>query len=205
MIVKTNFRDQVRSLLLKKMRSGNIKPGKALSLAKLSKELGVSVTPIREAFSQLESAGIIESVVNRGFIVPELNAQEARELYELIALLESGAILVSQFDQQHIKSLKQQQKVIEKTTTGIDRINADIDFHGLLISAHKNSLVHKIVAEMKVRIFFYEMEFMNDDEFHSDSDDHHNRIISHIENGQLQLAADTVKTNWLQILEYMKK
>ncbi len=203
MITKITYRDQVRELLLDKLRSGDIKPGNSLSLASISRELDVSVTPIREALTQLEHSRIIESVPNRGFIIPELNNEEAKNLYQLVATLESLAIKESNFNEETIKKLKKQQLKFESCKNPIDRIYADMEFHSLLTSNYKNETAQQILFDLKVRIFFYEVKFMEDTDYHKNSENHHNQIIHHLENKQVTKATTLVKSNWLQILNYM--
>ncbi len=182
MVEKTNFRDQVKELLLKKMRSGVIEPENPLSLASLARDLDVSVTPIREALSQLQSSGIVESIPNRGFFIPKLSKEEAINLYELVASLESLALRNSIFKDKNIKALKKLNHTFEKTDDRIQRINADMDFHDALISNYKNSLALKILSELKTRIFFYELDFMGKEDYYLDSSNDHKQIIKHIEN-----------------------
>ena len=113
MIVRMNLRDQVRDYLLSEMITGNLKTGKTINLAALSRHLKVSVTPIREALTQLQQSRIIKAVPNRGFIIAELDVEEAEDLYELVANLEVMAIENSEFNEEHIIKLKAQQEVFE--------------------------------------------------------------------------------------------
>jgi len=204
MITKTNYRGQVRELLLQKMRTGVLKPNQSLSLAGLARELEVSVTPIREALSQLQQAKIIESIPNRGFIIPELSADEAKNLYEIVANLEVLAIQNSSFNNSILNKLKKQQQVFEKSKSGIDRINADMDFHEVLVSKYKNPIALQILSELKTRIFFYEMKFMNNADFHEDSEHHHHKIIEYLETNHINKASSLLIKNWLQILNHIK-
>ena len=71
MIKKTIFRDQVREYLLREMRLGNLQEGETINLAALARELDVSVTPIREALTQLQQSRIITAIPNRGFIISD--------------------------------------------------------------------------------------------------------------------------------------
>jgi len=72
MIVKPSFRDEVREFLLNEMKKGNLHEGQTINLAALARKLGVSVTPIREALTQLQQSRIITAIPNRGFIISPL-------------------------------------------------------------------------------------------------------------------------------------
>jgi DNA-binding GntR family transcriptional regulator len=203
MIQKINFRDQVRELILQKMRSGDLKAGDSLSLAALARELDVSVTPIREALTQLQVAKIIQAIPNRGFVIPELTASEARELYELVATLESFIVRNSNFTQSDLKKLAILQKKFTESNQGIDRINADLEFHDFLTSKYHNSYMSKILLDTKTRIFFYEMEFMNQSSFYENSENHHEQILMNLQQNKPHLAADLVIENWMLILKHI--
>lgn len=201
MINKITYRDQVRTLILDKMKTGQLRSGDSLSLASISRDLDVSVTPIREALTQLEYSKIIKSVPNCGFIIPELSNSEAKNLYQLVATLEALAIENSTYSKSIIAKLKKQEKKIELAENAIDRINADITFHNILTSQYKNETAQQVLLDLKIRIFFYEVEFMERREFQENSKNHHQQIINHIENGQIKEAVEIININWLQTLE----
>ncbi|NER11316.1 DNA-binding transcriptional regulator, GntR family [Muriicola jejuensis] len=202
MIEKINFRDQVRNILLDRMKSGELSAGDAISLARLSRELDVSVTPIREALTQLQQSGIIEAIPNRGFIIPEIHPSDVREVYELVAHLECLALENGQFSPGLLEQLKKQQVVFKDTRTAMDRINADMHFHELLASAYKNTTAQRILEDLKIRIFFYEKGFMDAHGFYEHSSDHHDQIIHCLEQKNIHEACRILKENWLQILQY---
>lgn len=205
MPVKMNLRDQVREYLLSEMTTGNLKTGKTINLAALARHLKVSVTPIREALTQLQQSHIIKAVPNRGFIIAELDVKEAEDLYELVANLEVMAIENSEFTQEHILQLKEQQEVFENATDALSRIQADLEFHRLLTKNYKNDLALKILHDLKTRIFFYERAFTNDDSFYNKSDNQHESIISAIADDNVPTASLLLKMNWMLILNYIQK
>ncbi|WP_299317114.1 GntR family transcriptional regulator [uncultured Maribacter sp.] len=205
MLVKINLRDQVRDYLLLEMITGNLKTGKTINLAALARHLNVSVTPIREALTQLQQAHIIKAIPNRGFIISELDVEEAEDLYELVANLEVMAIENTEFSQEDIVNLKNQQEVFENATNAIDRIQADLEFHRLLTQGYKNKLALKILHDLKTRIFFYERAFTNDDSFYNKSDNQHDSIISAIADDNVPTASLLLKMNWMLILNYVQK
>ena len=205
MIKKTIFRDQVREYLLREMRLGNLQEGETINLAALARELDVSVTPIREALTQLQQSRIITAIPNRGFIISELSLKEAQDLYDLVADLEVLAIENSEFDEASIIDLKHQQLVFKNAEDTIARIGAKLEFHRLLTQNYKNALAQRILDDLKIRIFFYEREFMADDLLYSKSDNQHDAIISAIEDDNLPTAALVLKMNWMLILDYIQK
>lgn len=70
-------------LALKSMlRDGSFAPGARLEANRLSAELGVSMTPVRDALHRLVGERMIEASSGDGFHVPRLSENELRELYE---------------------------------------------------------------------------------------------------------------------------
>lgn len=202
MITKINLRDQVKNILLQRMKAGELDAGDSISIAQLAKELEVSTTPIREALTQLEQVKIIMAIPNRGFIVTPIDEEDIKPLYQLIVALEVLAIENSDFDEKRIKSLKHIQKHFIKTDTAIDRIKADMDFHRTLTENYLNPTAQQILSDLKTRIFFYEKNFMDEHGFYNDSEKHHEVIIESLENGKIENAVHSLKANWMQILDF---
>ena len=205
MITKTIYRDQVREHLLERMKKGELKNGKTINLAALSRKLNISVTPIREALTQLQQARIIEAVPNRGFIIAEPTYKEAKDLYDLVANLEAFAIENSVFFPSCVEDLKEQQIAFKTANDSLSRITAKLEFHRLLTQHYENSLAQQILADLKTRIFFYEQAFMSDESIYDKSDNQHDGIISAIEDDNVPTAALILKMNWMLILDYVQK
>lgn len=68
--------------------TGVFKAGVRLDEVRLAERYGVSRTPIREAFMQLASAGLVEIRPYRGAFVVEIGAAELIEMFEVMAELE---------------------------------------------------------------------------------------------------------------------
>lgn len=85
----------LRELALEKMRDaitgGYFKPGDRLLERDLCNLLGVSRTVVREALRHLESEGFVTSAPSRGPMVAALDADEARQIYEIRGALEGMA------------------------------------------------------------------------------------------------------------------
>ena len=205
MIARMSYRDQVREYLQNQMLLGELNAGQTLSLAGLARELDVSVTPIREALTQLEQARIISSVPNRGFIISDIDAGEAKDIYELIAALESLALENSEFSDKDLRDLEKAQKKFRSAKTAIEKVKADLSFHECLTKNYDNSFAQQIIRDLKTRIFFYEKSYMQDAVLTDVSGDQHSGIIELLKAGKRKQAAKIVKNNWLIILEFIQK
>ena len=81
---------QIRELIV----AGKLELGEQLSEVTLAGQLGVSRTPVREAFLRLESERLVEVRPQRGTFVFEFDAGKLRELCELRQVLETGALRI---------------------------------------------------------------------------------------------------------------
>lgn len=84
-------RVQITAILRKALFSGEYKSGDELSLTETAERLGVSRTPVREAFQTLEAEGLIELRMNRGAIVKTIDEKYITDHYEMRILLETEA------------------------------------------------------------------------------------------------------------------
>src|SRR5680860_329621 len=73
--------DVVYEIIKKDIVYGKIEYGSTLSTRRISEELNVSRTPVREAIRKLESEGLIELLSRRGFIVKKYSAEQIEKIY----------------------------------------------------------------------------------------------------------------------------
>jgi DNA-binding GntR family transcriptional regulator len=78
---------KTKALLL----SGRFTPGERLAYGPLARELGVSLTPLREAALRLESEGYLVTRPRQGTFVRTLTREDAREIYDIREVLEALA------------------------------------------------------------------------------------------------------------------
>lgn len=86
-------RERVASALREAILSHQLQPGQELTLKETAQTLGVSVTPIREAFQLLAQEGLISLRPNRGAVVLGMDEKAIRDHYELRAILEREAAM----------------------------------------------------------------------------------------------------------------
>lgn len=144
--------ERLKSLIL----SGRLQPGEKLTEVHWAKTLGVSRTPVREAFHRLEVEGLIKTRKKRGFIVSRDSREEVEELFELRSILEGYALrIISQNISEEIS--RQLNEFIEKAEEALKRRRIEevfkwnTRFHDTLHSqvSHKTRLYRLIVNMRK--------------------------------------------------------
>jgi DNA-binding GntR family transcriptional regulator len=83
--------DQIRELII----SGKLALAEQLSENTLAEQLGVSRTPVREAFLRLEAERLVVVRPQRGTFVFQYDVTELREICELREVLETGALRIA--------------------------------------------------------------------------------------------------------------
>lgn len=78
--------------LLPAICSGELPPGRKLVIDALACELGLSITPVREALRQLQREGLVTETPYSGVQVSALSAAEVRELFSVRGVLEGYAV-----------------------------------------------------------------------------------------------------------------
>lgn len=87
------LRDSVYDLVLNMLLDGTFQPDDTLSIDGLSRELGVSPTPIREALVHLEHTGLVTRTALRGYrVAPPFTPQQIGQLVDARAVIELGAL-----------------------------------------------------------------------------------------------------------------
>lgn len=86
------IRVRVTAILRKALLAGEYPPGQELSLTDMAAKLGVSRTPVREAFQSLASEGLLELRMNRGAVVVGIDEATIRDHFDLRILLECEAV-----------------------------------------------------------------------------------------------------------------
>ena len=80
--------DRLRGAILR----GESQPGEVLQQVPLAEELGVSRTPLREAFRLLQREGLLEGSPNRSYRVTSFSPRDLEELYVTFLPLQALAI-----------------------------------------------------------------------------------------------------------------
>lgn len=89
---RTSLKQKVVEVLRQSIISNELAAGTVLLERGVAERLGVSRTPVREAFQQLASTGLVRLIPNRGAEVSPLTAEDVREIIQLRERLETLAV-----------------------------------------------------------------------------------------------------------------
>jgi len=86
-LLSEDIAESIKTAIIK----GKFKPGQKISEGELAESMGISRTPLREAFRKLENEGFIKIIPRKGAVVVDIDAEEAINLYEIKSTLEGLA------------------------------------------------------------------------------------------------------------------
>lgn len=150
---RVGLRDHVYDRILKLLLSGTLEPGTRLGIDTVARQLGVSPTPVREAFVELERTGLVTREALKGYrVAPPLSARQYGELLEARTMLETTAarlatpaspVLLAQLREAHDAHRESVERVLLRdgeAPTEVD-VEAAAEFYA------RDSAFHRVVFE----------------------------------------------------------
>ena len=86
-LLSEDIAESIKTAIIK----GKFKPGEKIPEGELAESMGISRTPLREAFRKLANEGFIQIIPRKGAVVADIDADEAINLYEIKSTLEGLA------------------------------------------------------------------------------------------------------------------
>ena len=144
--------EEVAELLRQRIFSSELAPGSWIDEMRLAEEYGISRTPMREALKVLAAEGLVTMKVRRGAYVTEVNEKDQRDVYHLLALLESDAagvvaLSASEAQLQDLKTLHQELASAVHDTERFFEVNER--FHMHLLEIADNRWRDQMVADLR--------------------------------------------------------
>lgn len=84
---RTQLSDEVAGRLRAEIMSGVLKPGTFIRLDETAAQLGVSITPVREALLTLRGEGMVQLEPHRGYVVLPMSRQDIADIFWLQATI----------------------------------------------------------------------------------------------------------------------
>lgn len=144
-------REQVASALRKAILTRELNEGDAITLEGIASQLGLSSTPVREAFQILSHDGLIKLRPNKGAIILGVNKKTIHDHYETRAILESEAAAMacrSGKDLSHIiDSFQEAEEALTKNNFN-DYSDYNQAFHMAIWTASGNEKIKSLLSSL---------------------------------------------------------
>lgn len=150
------LREKILESIREAILRGQLKPGEKVAEPELAERFGISRTPIREAFRQLESEGYLTVIPRKGAVVAQLSERDIEEFYAIKSVLEGFAARMA--------ALKMSEKEIEKLEAINEKLEqlarqGDVktffrvhnEFHELFIRAAGNDKLAELIDQLVMK------------------------------------------------------
>ncbi|MEZ0536862.1 GntR family transcriptional regulator [Caldicellulosiruptoraceae bacterium PP1] len=143
--------EKVFDVVKEKILMGLLKPGDSLIETKLSEELGVSRTPIREAIRQLELEGLVYTIPHKGAIVAGVTAQDIEDIYTIRMLLDGlaarwAAIKITKDEEDELAEIFTLMELYTQRKDIAKVMKTDSRFHELIYKASKSKVLEHVLS-----------------------------------------------------------
>jgi len=153
---RLTLKEQAYRSLRDMIASHRFSSGKWINLEQLSKELGVSRTPIHQAMKQLEQEGLVTHVPNQGIRMAVMTLEMAQDLYQVREVLEglAAALASERMDRETVGRMKQvlsEQATIIRKKDLLAYSVSDFKFHQLIYDSCGNWMLKEQLDIIKSR------------------------------------------------------
>jgi DNA-binding GntR family transcriptional regulator len=197
----TTISEQISAQLAEDIITGIIGPGEKLEEQAIAERFNVSRTPVRDAFKQLVSTGLIESKPHRGVTVINLEIEQLAELFEALGEIEAlcarlSAQRMSSVERKNLENLhlKAREVLQNKDIIKYSDLNEQIHF-AIHDGSHNAALVGvardlwRRISPFRRSVFFKRANRMKD------SSTEHDELIEAILSADTKKAQDSMSSH----------
>jgi DNA-binding GntR family transcriptional regulator len=147
----------VVSALRKMIMTGELVPDQRLREIALCTQLGVSRTPVREAFRTLAAEGLVKLLPNRSVVVAEFDASEVGSLFEVFGALEglAGALACARITERQIAeiaTLQHRLEILHERGERAQYLEVNHLIHRRIVEAAGNPVLESVWALLLPRM-----------------------------------------------------
>jgi len=170
--------------LLARVLSSELGPGDRITIDALTREMGVSQTPIREALHRLAADGIVVRNHLAGYrVAPKLSREQFEELIEIRQLLEPAAargavhaLTAEQLDELSAIAAAMSTLLTEAGRGYAEFSRLDAEFHDRIAAACGNRFIHESLARLHTHAHLFRLS--KDDLITSLALDEHDAVLT---------------------------
>jgi DNA-binding GntR family transcriptional regulator len=125
LLQRTTLSQQVEQIVSAKVFRLELRPGDRVDVERLKKELGISISPIRDALLRLQQRGVVKTVPNVGYFVVKPTRRDVEEVLGVREILEVAAIeRAAEFDKGTLLKFRQQTEELRASVPPVSEVRA---------------------------------------------------------------------------------
>lgn len=195
----TSLADQAYETIKTNILNLTYPPGMPLTEALLTKELGMSRSPVRAAIQMLQTEGLIVTDYYKSMTVKEITDKDINEIYQLRELLESAAFqLIFSSGRQEEFSYRIEEKVVRMCAAAGDIYQweiADTAFHMEIVSIFENDRIHKIYENNSTELIRMGQYSIKNGMVISKTNDNLKKLVQYMRRGNYEKAFAILKAD----------
>jgi len=193
---RSGLAEQVYQAICEHIIEGRLVPEERLREAQTAAALGVSRTPVREAFARLERQNLLRKEASGAYYVRQWDQKTLWEVATLRSVLEGLAMRLacnhfSAADYAALDEVIAQMDAAHARGDDDRLIALDIDFHSLLWAKTGHSLLQQALEEMKAQILYFMLITRPGDE--RDYPSSHRELVEIMKAGNAEKASQTIQ------------
>lgn len=206
---QSNLSETAYKRILNKIMMGEYLPGEIISINSASQELGISRTPVTNAFQRLEIEGFLNIAPKQGATLRPISLESAWGIYEMRAAIESynAKRIFDKLGNEDIKALKSlinDQKQAARANDVHSFMDKDSAFHKYLLNKSSNTEMLNIIDKLYARAYLLGVKNGNAVRIAS-SIKEHEEMLDALQSGNKQRFADAVEANIINGFEALTK
>jgi len=179
---RKSLREEVYESLKRSILHGKLKGGQRLIEETLAHQIGISRTPVREAFHKLERDDLVTRLPKGGFAVREFTKEDVEEIFGIRSALESYASYLATL---HITSdkLAQLEKKVKESEDALEKgddervVQLNTEFHDLVYKSCKSKKLFEMINSFRDYFYRYRSTLLHTERGVSYSIDDHRRML----------------------------
>ena len=173
--------------------------GDYLSIRQVANEMGMSYTPVREAFLLLQKEGALKQLTNVGFFVATMDINEILQLFQVRECIEPFVLrqVITRITPSHItlmRSYTEEQKLALDAGDITKYMKLDINIHEVLLDIYDNPFLKTMYHTIRERYMICSKRIAQS--LYPDALEEHVRLIDAIESGNTELSLEILNEHF---------
>ncbi len=158
------LQDQAYNYLIDRIKNGDLEADRIYSLNQMSKEIGISRTPLRDAVMKLAQERYIDVLPSKGFVLHRMTSEDMVETYQIRNAIESFCLKQlsrntdtergRQYLQKIAGKVDAMREILSTSRSEEDFGRKDYEFHRSIVQYVGNETMLEMYRSFMYRIFW---------------------------------------------------